>query len=162
PGRDQDAVAIGQGNGAACVGADVVAGDGVVRRASAGQEHALAGVAADEVPGSGGGSADGVAGSAQDHHAVAAVGQCGRGGSVGADLVALEHVPRGRADGYDVGRERRAVITFVALRIDGEIHSRADRDVHRHAVVESRRVIEGHVLNVNLGAIDEDVALDPI
>src|SRR5262249_24526342 len=46
--------------------------------------------------------------------------------------------------------------------IDGEIHGGADRDVYCHAVVDTRRVIEGEILDVNLRAIDEDVALDPI
>src|SRR5262249_14428203 len=97
-GDEHAGVAVAQGGGAGDVGADQVALDHVAAGACVGDLDAVGRVTADDVAGQGAGAADGVAGGGAageallqlDAHAVA---QRLLAGPVGADEVALDHVP---------------------------------------------------------------------
>ena len=105
---DQHAVlAVGQGLGAGDVGADIVPLNQVVRGARVGDQDTVAGVAGDHVEGTGCRAAQRVEGrTAEEVHAVLAVGHDPGAGDVGADIVPLDHVVLGAR----VGQRDAAVL----------------------------------------------------
>src|SRR5262249_52967875 len=82
------------------VEADNVASYDVARRATAGDRNAVAGVAADDVPGTGRRAADGVARRfVLDQDAAGAVTEARRPRGVGADVVAIDKAARSQDEG---------------------------------------------------------------